>query len=437
MSNANINTFVKVPNKYDAVVLDKNNNIKFIKRETYNDTILDQSYTRVGAIYEKRGGVIDIVYLYNYNWYLHEYLIYKLSNYILDGTDRTGSIKIYNQVSDKEEEIILSYNAINETDFVTQLNTYFSMTSPFKEGNWSASFTEGNDYIDICFINEGGWQQRSYTKSGVTLPSLTLNIRTPKGIEFASSLQRMQNFTSNDAYCIISCYPNARDYYFHNDTNTTVFNPTTEITENQIKQGLTRIYCLPAYLGTSTFRDKDYCKVVREKFGEGYDGWINYLHIHFPTKYSLYFAARDKELKNGLIYTKILAEDNVILRDGAIYPAFKAAKQILDIEFNNTLLSKGHWHLPSVHRLYTLLENIIYNKQSCFDRSADPLNEILYKMNGDAINGQLGYHSVTFRAAEYVHQNSFLGTFGYSDTIGKQPPLLIVTQINLSDINTK
>ena len=56
MSNANINIFVKVPNKYDAVVLDKNNNIKFIKRETYNDAMLDQSYTRVGAIYEKRGG---------------------------------------------------------------------------------------------------------------------------------------------------------------------------------------------------------------------------------------------------------------------------------------------------------------------------------------------------------------------------------------------
>lgn len=397
MSNNINNIFVKNPAIYDAVVLDPNNKIKFIKASSYNNAELPNTYTRVGVIFDKNGDIIDICYKNNVSEVWSNKYSFKLTGYVLDGTDRTGILSIRDKSSaSANTDYTISYNATDVSTFLNILNNFFNTTSAFTTQKWVATYN-GTD-ISLVF-QYTFWQQSSYNagKSGFSLSANLL----PNIPSSSSMLRYTGNRTSDGA---ISNMARALTY-FKNDNSSTSYNPSSNVTSlSSIRFPI----CLPGYLGTSKYQS-DHCAFLRSRFGEGENGWKNFMQFLLPVVPSMYGIMDDISYGGGIKNTQILANTYLPNPDGTLSQISPAAAYCADVSLGNPLMGKDKWYLPSVSTLQKLLKNIEYGTTN--NRSADPLNDILYKMGGTAISN--GFNFWSSSRYDAYHAWVSLGYYGY------------------------
>lgn len=373
-----------------VVVLDGNSAMHFIARGTYNSSSFMSQFTILGVVAvgidhpDYRGQIVvahktdaSRVWSYIYS--------YRLTGYTLDGTDRTGTLNVY-QADDNwaaRHAYTISYNATTVEDFVAQLNTYFLANAPFTTQDYLAQADDqGNVDILFHFVSSN---QRSNTGSA----GFTLTANLLPEITASSAMLRKNGQRSGEGSILNMARSLA---YYRNDNGNQVYQGgRTSDQGSNVKQ--TYPINLPTWLGTSTKNPGDFCAGLRAIYGEGEAGWLKFMETMRVVQPTMYGPLGDKATYgDGKTNTYKLAGRTFTRQNGEVVAAFPAADFCASIGYNHELARKGMWMLPDIDTLASIIKEIKYNTTN--NRNADPVNAALYAIGGSAIsNGAFSWSS--------------------------------------------
>jgi hypothetical protein len=408
------------------VVLDGNSAMHFIALDTFSSSSFMSNFTIVGVVavgvdHPDFRGKIVIVHKSNASKMWSAIYSFKLTGYTLDGTDRSGKLKVYSAASTYDTYTI-NYNADSVADFLTTLNAYFQSTAPFTTQHWRADAdSDGN--ITLSFLFTFADQRSCAGSDGFTLTANLL-----PGIPASTAMLRYNGQRSGEG-CISNM---ARAIaYFSADLNNATYNPTSTVTSPKRSYPI----CKPGYLGTSQYSNGDQCAALRAIYGEGEAGWLKFMESFYPIRPSKYGPIGDKATYgDSKRNTGLMAGKTFTKQDNTVIPAYPAADYCGSVTYNHDLLKRGQWFLPDVDVLCSVLRTIKYNSTN--DRNADPVNRALYAIGGTAIsNGSLTWSSsrcLAYRAWYSVGSGGFLGNvILYGTYLAVPVALLDVSEANI------
>lgn len=383
------------------VVLDGNSAMHFIALDTFSSSSFMSNFTIVGVVavgvdHPDFRGKIVIVHKSNASKMWSAIYSFKLTGYTLDGTDRSGKLKVYSAASTYDTYTI-NYNADSVADFLTTLNAYFQSTAPFTTQHWRADAdSDGN--ITLSFLFTFADQRSCAGSDGFTLTANLL-----PGIPASTAMLRYNGQRSGEG-CISNM---ARAIaYFSADLNNATYNPTSTVTSPKRSYPI----CKPGYLGTSQYSNGDQCAALRAIYGEGEAGWLKFMESFYPIRPSKYGPIGDKATYgDSKRNTGLMAGKTFTKQDNTVIPAYPAADYCGSVTYNHDLLKRGQWFLPDVDVLCSVLRTIKYNSTN--DRNADPVNRALYAIGGTAIsNGSSTWSSSRCNALSAWFSS---GSYGY------------------------
>ena len=297
-------------------------------------------------------------------------LQYILSGYTLNGTDQSGVLSIRdNSTASANTDYTIPYNATTKDDLVEQLNVFFANNDAFKTQGFYASIDDNNVIVHYRYFF--GNQLEIKGKNGFTLTLQTMfyniastNLRRKNGIQDGEgAISNMERALA----------------FFRNDNNHYLYNPTNVVTSVKINCPI----CLPAYLGTSSYRDGDKCAFLRKIYGGGEEGWKRFMNSFlpvYPTDYGV-INTTGKEI------TKVLASKRYNDLDKVDEPMCKAAYYCYSM--TSATIDEGEFWLPGVQEMLIILDGIKYGTVG--DRNADIVNKALYKVGWASISNDLTY----------------------------------------------
>lgn len=355
---------------------------------------IDNGYELVGVVCGYINGEVLVVrnpVSHSDTWC--DILQYILGGYTLDGTDQSGVLSIRdNSTATENTDYTIPYNATTKEDLVEQLNVFFANNDVFKNQGFYASID--NDKVIIhyhfTFVDQSIYiaGKNGFTLTENTMPDVIAsdNFRRKNGAQIG------EGAISNMEQALV---------YFRNDTSSLTYNPNDVVTSVK----LTHPICLPAYLGTSSYRDGDKCKFLRSVYGEGEEGWKRFMKSFlpvYPTDYGI-INTTGKEL------TKVLASKRYNDLDKVDEPMCKAAYYCYSI--TSATIAEGEFWLPGVQELSIILDGIKYGTIS--DINADIINKALYKVGWENINNKMSYWSTCRYGYRYGWYSSVpYGIFG-------------------------
>lgn len=396
----------------DACVLDGNGAMHFIDAGTYSSTSFFSNYIYVGPVlvgvdHPDFRGTVVLGYKNNAARIMSYIYSFRLTGYTLDGTDRTGTLKVFSAASTSAEYTV-SYNADSITSLVSQLNAFFQdTTNPvFQAQDWVAQAvdTDGDnvaDAIDLVFHYTFGDQRSDSGSAGFTL---TANLFP--GIKASTAMYRKNGQRTGDGTVFNM---DRAINYFKADLNNATYNPTTTQTAANAKRSYP--ICKPGYLGTSQYSGGDRCAALRAIYGEGEEGWLKFMKSFEPVLPTMYGVIGDKDqYGDGKKNTYLMANKTFTGQDGTAHAVSPAADYCAAITLPNELLKSGCWHLPDAETLAMIMRTIKYNTTN--DRNADPINRTQYVAGGDAIsNGSATWCASRYSAHYFWY---FLGSYGFA-----------------------
>lgn len=374
-----------------ACVLDGNSAMHFIAPDTFSSTSFFSNYTYVGPIlvgvdHPDFRGTVVVGHKNNAGAIMSYIYSFRLAGYTLDGTDRTGTLRVYSDASNYADYVV-SYNADSIAGLVSQLNTFFRDTTNtvFQTQDWVALAvdTDGDsvdDAIDLVFHYTFGKQTSNAGSSGF---ALTANLFP----EIIATTEMWRKNGQRTGEGTIFNMPRAIAY-FSQDLESSAYNPTTTQTAANAKRSYP--ICKPAYLGTSSYRKDgdtqlDYCAAIRAIYGEGEAGWLKFMESFRAVKPTAYGSIGNKwKYGDGKRNTYIMAGRTFVGQDGVSHAVSPAADYCANKSFNHELLKYGCWHLPDSDTLDSIMKTIRYNTTN--NRNADPINKTQYAAGGDAIS---------------------------------------------------
>ena len=299
-------------------------------------------------------------------------LQYILTGYTLDGTDQSGVLSIRdNSTATENTDYTIPYNATTKEGLVEQLNNFFANNEVFKTQGFYSSIDD--DKVIIHYHYTFTQQILITGKNGFTLTQNTM-----PDVIASTNFRRKNGVQSGEG--VISNMEQALAY-FRDDNNFLLYNPTNVITSVEI----THPICLPAYLGTSSYRDGDKCAFLRSVYGEGEEGWKRFMKSFlpvYPTDYGV-INTTGKEL------TKVLASKRYNDFDKVDEPMCKAAYYCYSM--TSETIDEGEFWLPGVQELSIILDGIKYGTVN--DRNADIINKALYNVGWASISNDTYYWS--------------------------------------------
>ena len=367
-------------------VLDGNHALHFVSVETFSSVSFMSNFevvgvVRIGVDHPSFRGKVVIMYKTPASKPISAIYQYRLTGFVCDGTDRTGTLSI-REASDSwvaNHDYVIAYNATDEASMVAQLNTYFKANEPFNAQGWIAKLNDDNT-IDLLF-KFTDWRQASYNtgKAGFSLSANLL----PEWIA-TSAMLRMNGQRSGAG--AITNWARALTY-FRNDIAQTTYNPDKDVTSVKIAYPI----CLPGYLGTSQYQS-DHCSYLRSVYGEGEEGWLKFMASLLPVRPTEYGSNGDKakygDAKKNTYY---LASAKYVDVDGNTQPVSPAADFVASISFDHELLKKGQWVLPDSDLLFDVVGGIEYPTTN--DRDADVINRALKAIGALAFANNLSVWS--------------------------------------------
>lgn len=295
----------------------------------------------------------------------------RLSGYTLDGTDRTGTLSVY-EASDNwaaAHDYAVGYNADNAEALASQLNAYFKANEPFTAQDWVAEADgDGNITLHYAFtrnsqILNGGKDGFAFAQANATRLAHTPKMLRRNGIRAGEGT--IMNWSRSLEY-------------FRNDNASTTYNPTSDVTTAKISYPI----CLPAFLGTSKYQS-DHCSYLRGVYGEGEEGWLKFVRSFLPVRpseYGIFDASRYGAAKRNTYY---LAGIKYAGQDGVEKYASPAARLAANLGYDHELLKQGEWVLPDIDLLFGLVGQLKYPTMN--DRDADPVNSALKAIGAQAL----------------------------------------------------
>nr|DAW64008.1 MAG TPA: protein of unknown function DUF3988 [Caudoviricetes sp.] len=354
------NVFIKLPRVGDAVVGEiSTGKVKFITADSFNSEELSDNYERIGAVYNRRGRKVKIVYLKNelQPWATKWTLI--LSGYTLDGKSRTGVISFRADSSSADNtEVTVTYKATTAQELVDALNSAFTANSVLTAQHWKAYIDGANVKIEHDFTF---WQQASFNSG--KLGFSTTGVVMPN-VEAVANIRRKHGGSGGEG--ALSSLERAIVFYRRSTgKNSYEGNVTSPISSTKDRDYPIN---LQSYLGEN-------CAEIRKVFGEGEQGWLKCLLSYMPVKPTDY---GNMGMRNGLERTKLLLPYN---ESGGV-PIGAAAEYCYNI--STTGLPKGRWYMPTIEDLSDLMSVIKYGSNSSV--ASDPINKTIKAMGGIPIS---------------------------------------------------
>ena len=358
---------------------------------------IDAGYELVGVVCGYINGEVLVVrnpVSHSDTWC--DILQYILTGYTLDGTDQSGVLSIRDSESAAANtDYTIPYNATTKEDLVAQLNNFFANNEVFKNQGFYASIDD--DKVIVYYQFTSSYQVNNIAgKNGFILTEDTMP-EVKKTINF-----RRKNGENSGEGVVVNMERALES--FRNDKSLYQYNPTNVVTSVKINYPI----CLPAYLGTSSYRDGDKCEFLRSVYGEGEEGWKRFMKSFlpvYPTDYGI-INTTGKEL------TKVFASKRYNDLDKVDEPMCKAAYYCHSM--TSTTINEGEFWLPGVQELSIILDGIKYNTVG--DRNADIINKALYKVGWASIRNNSRYWSALLRDNKiiwfYVGEDGYFG-FGY------------------------
>ena len=335
---------------------------------------IDNGYELVGVVCGYINGEVLVVrnpVSHSTTWC--DIMQYILSGYTLDGTDQSGVLSIRdNETATTNTDYTIPYNATTKEGLVEQLNAFFANNNAFKTQGFYASVADDKVIVHYHFTFAN--QTNIAGKNGFTLIQSTIpDVIASTNFRRKNGAQSADGVISNMERELV---------YFSSDISNSQYNPTDVVTSVNLKYPI----CLPAYLGTSSYRDGDKCAFLRSVYGEGEEGWKRFMNSFlpvYPTDYGI-INTTGKEL------TKVLASKRYNDLDKVNEPMCKAAYYCHTM--TSATIAEGEFWLPGVQELSIILDGIKYGTVD--DRNADIVNKALYKIGWAGINNGTNYRSV-------------------------------------------
>ena len=323
----------------------------------------------------------------------------RLSGYTLDGTDRTGTLSVW-EASDNwaaAHDYTVSYNADNAEALASQLNTYFKASEPFTTQDWAAK-ADGDGNVTLHYAYARYLQASNTAKDGFELANAT----APEWVSTAKMLRR--NGIRGGAGTITN-WTRALAY-FRNDNSNATYNPASNVTTAKISYPI----CLPGYLGTSKYQS-DHCSYLRGVYGEGEEGWLRFMESFLPVRpseYGIFDGSRYGTAKRNTYY---LAGIKYTGQDGIEKYASPAARLAADLGYDHELLKQGEWVLPDIEHMFAIVGQLKY--PTAAGRDADLVNAALEAIGAPA----LGNNSSVWSCSRCYPSNGWFasGSNGYAN----------------------
>lgn len=295
----------------------------------------------------------------------------RLSGYTLDGTDRTGTLSVW-EASDNwaaAHDYAVGYNADNAEALASQLNAYFKANEPFTAQDWVAE-ADGDGNVTLHYSYTHYRQASNTAKDGFALANAT----APGWADTTKMLRRNGRRSGEGT---ITNWPRALEY-FRNDIASMTYNPASDVTTAKISYPI----CLPAFLGTSKYQS-DHCSYLRGVYGEGKEGWLKFMESILsvrPSEYGIFDGSRYGTAKRLTYY---LAGIKFAGQDGVEKYASPAARLAANLGYDHELLKQGKWVLPDIDLVFGLVGQLKYPTTN--DRDADPVNSALKAIGAQAL----------------------------------------------------
>lgn len=352
---------------------------------------IDNSYELVGVVCGFINGEVLVVHnpvSHKDTWC--DILQYILTGYTLDGTDQSGVISIRdNSTVTANTDYTIPYNATTKEDLVEQINNFFANNNAFKNQGFYASIDDNKVIVHYHFTFTN--QKYIAGKNGFVLTQNTMpEVKKSNNFRRKNGEQLGEGIISNMEQALA---------FFRNDSSSILYNPINAITSVKVAGPI----CLPAYLGTSSYRDGDKCEFLRSVYGEGEEGWKKFMKSFlpvYPTDYGI-INTTGKEL------TKVLASKRYNDFDKVDEPMCKAAYYCYSM--TSATIDEGEFWLPGVQELSIILGDIKYGTVS--DRNADIINKALNKVGWTSIRNNIKYWSLLFKDYNFVW--FYFGDGGY------------------------
>lgn len=324
----------------------------------------------------------------------------RLSGYTLDGTDRTGTLSVW-EASDSwaaAHDYAVGYNADSAEALASQLNAYFKANEPFAAQDWVAE-ADGDGNVTLHYAYTHILQASNAAKDGFALAHAAA-----PGWADTTKMLRRNGRRSGDG--TITNWPRALAY-FRGDNANTLYNPASDVTTTKIPYPI----CLPAFLGTSEYQS-DHCSYLRGVYGEGEEGWLKFMKIFLPVRpseYGIFDASRYGTAKRNTYY---LAGIKYAGQDGAEKYASPAARLAADLGYDHELLKQGEWVLPDIDRMFGIVGQLKYPTTN--DRGADPVNAALEAIGVPALENSTG----VWGCSRYLPSVGWVAHGGFGYTVG-------------------
>lgn len=323
----------------------------------------------------------------------------RLSGYTLDGTDRTGTLSVW-EASDNwaaAHDYTVGYNADNAEALASQLNTYFRANEPFTAQDWVAE-ADGDGNITLHYSCTYFRQTSNTAKDGFALA-----VATAPGCAATAKMLRRDGVRSGEG--TITNLPRALAY-FRGDNTSTNYNPALDVTTTKIPYPI----CLPGYLGTSKYQS-DHCSYLRGLYGEGEEGWLKFMKSFLPVRpseYGIFDGSRYGTAKRNTYY---LAGIKYAGQDGVEKYASPAARLVANLGYDHELLKQDEWVLPDIDLVFSLVGQLKYPMMN--DRDADPVNSALKAIGAPA----LGCESLVWSCSRFFQYFEWIadGNNGYAN----------------------
>lgn len=362
------NVFVKIPERGDACVgrlSDKK--LFYIKADTLVTSELDKSKWEVqGVVSHREGKKVTLVGLNNSgNIAFCDRVWYYLSGYTLDGAEHTIVLAIPTKANwDKNVEKTITYTANTVEEFISALNAAFEADADFTDQDWYADLTaDGRVRVHYVFAV---WQNYDFTaKSGIT--------KTNCMPEFKQCLRLMRKSGQTNSIGVICSWHRALSYY-RNDNGVKPEQGGRTAEQTSLKQQWP--INLPTWLGTSAKNPGDFCKALRDVYGEGEEGWRRFMCSCMPVTDTdvgvmIYDGIERGKLLSSFTYTSRKVTE----------PKYMCPASGWCASFSTSCLPAGSWHLPTAKEIVEFMRDV-----TAGTGASDVLNRTMSAAGGKAID---------------------------------------------------
>lgn len=400
-----VNVITTNPQCGDIIFHDAAKKVFFVKLDTYNASAAPSGWVPMGVVAYREGDKAAIVSPSSSQSYRFlNVLRMDVTGMKLDGVEHTSSVVLDGVASGS-----FVYIATTKAEFAQQLNTWLSTHSP--------SGYPYSCYLDLDDSDRVILQYDNYSKHPSTTTMSGMSLAYTMDVEGAGYRHIVR---SGDITRGIFNLDRAVQY-FRQDLSSDSFNPLSTIPTNPWY-----IVCLPAYLGTSQYRDADYGATIRAKYGEGEEGWLNYMRWTVIDETALR-AGTAPHLRNTKKMTEVLGSKLYLKPDGTTAIFSPYVNYIHTFGYEGVQgCDIGDWQGVSVYDNVKIMKVIKYGLTGVA-RTADPINRSLQLIGKRAYSCSANYWLLppcSGSSGLYSQGNGYCGETGARSGLGAVPLLL-------------